>query len=1230
MPNKLEAKLQESILNLDTVMFEKCLKNIDPLFRDATTFQEGILHFLLDIITADKNQNRSKNRKFYLKMIDLFFARIATENDQTLINKVLEIKDAVSGSSPLNRAISLSDFELAEKFVTKGADVNAVNNDGTRPIHLAAAEEDPRFLRMLLATGKVAADCENTINHGTPAFYAATYGREENLQILMSQGIDIGKDKCPDVLGLIVINNKVGCLKAIIDKGLKLTNLRYFILLNTAILQGHLPALQQLLRLDNDLSADEFTELLFSAASAAKPDSNECLKELLDHGIKISTDKHGNTPLAYASQKTKSRLWKLEFDYVDSAGNTPLHRAMKYQDIVSLQMFLAKNESAKVYKLNAQNKEGKTPLYYSVLAGNNFVTALINFAKKNKLDAAELGLDVACLPSSPENVGALTPLALSVAKNDPECYQTLLEAGASTNCLPPTFTSWLQFAVEHKAYKMIPLFINKEDINKPVDKLGNTVLDVAIFLGDATMVELLLKSPDIEINKANVHDHTPIHRTIINGPLNCLILMLNELERRGQRIDVTILKEHINRPLDEVENNVLDLAVYLGHTGIVASLLQSPHLNLTHVNTDQFTAAHCAIGYGKFDCLCLILDELQRRLNSVNLIDVGQNSLLHYAAYHGQIAIFKELRKRGLIPTQNAKGESPLHLATKNKQKDIIQLFLEDPELKKCVGMVDENGKTAYDLLEDSDTELKAMFSPAKKSAEPAQQMQPASEATNLKQDEATPVTAKKKKKKKTKPPAKENVRTSTQENENTSATSTVSPENNNNQTAQQGLPDLTNFVSMPRSIGIMSPFNPYARKTKTKWRKLLEKYKKIYQHTGDQLVRIPFDEWGIPEKFQFHEHMQLLLGVFNTVLKKRSGSDFKLHDGVYIVGSAALNALLLDREQIEYNDTDIQLVGIDLESVQNELKKYPEIRCERIDSAFGSSLRVNFYRGHEKEPVKSIDITSISSGDFLKKLNGRDVTLSGVVLDVTNGEVVAPWPWLNDFFNQKICTIGPPPESFTDDFVRKIRAIRVEEKLKMHGFSIDKATYDAMIDPSLSFEKSVKRSQDILKATKADVSEKELAEVAFSKARSLRNQIVKLMTSVGIGRTFELLEKYNMFKQISIGEDYAKEMLSQITLPKLFTPDIYNDAVLFDKHFPAILHSIKVSNLSLHDWAYANPKMIVELAENLDKGQNVFKLACCRFLTGLLMAGVDVPHILSHEKNAEHQVEMSATNASR
>jgi ankyrin repeat protein len=95
--------------------------------------------------------------------------------------------------TPLIKAIALRDRSRVERLLSEGADPNAPDDDGLRPLHVAISQEDfaesPEFVKLLLKHG---ADVnEWDVNHNdTPLLRACDPPNKAVAQILLEAGAD--------------------------------------------------------------------------------------------------------------------------------------------------------------------------------------------------------------------------------------------------------------------------------------------------------------------------------------------------------------------------------------------------------------------------------------------------------------------------------------------------------------------------------------------------------------------------------------------------------------------------------------------------------------------------------------------------------------------------------------------------------------------------------------------------------------------------------------------------------------------------------------------------------------------------------------------------------------------------------------------------------------------------------------------------------------------------------
>ena len=115
-----------------------------------------------------------------LKEPSLKVASVLIDSPQINLNAV-----NAQGESPLMLAALKGNFELAQKMIQKGADINKT---GWTPLHYAASTGQLRMMRFLLE--KYAYIDAESPNGTTPLMMASLYASPESVQLLLDQGAD--------------------------------------------------------------------------------------------------------------------------------------------------------------------------------------------------------------------------------------------------------------------------------------------------------------------------------------------------------------------------------------------------------------------------------------------------------------------------------------------------------------------------------------------------------------------------------------------------------------------------------------------------------------------------------------------------------------------------------------------------------------------------------------------------------------------------------------------------------------------------------------------------------------------------------------------------------------------------------------------------------------------------------------------------------------------------------
>ena len=273
------------------------------------------------------------------------------------------VKD-LGSRSPLHDAL---DADTMKVLLENGADVNAMDEDKTTPLHEACISGDIEITKVLLEKGA-------------------------NIEALEKDVVELSFEKAPQLVNKIVktytgdypihIVSQQGneeLLEWLLKKGaiVSVKNKNGHTPIHSAIEKGHLNIVKFLLqRTRSDRkSTFESNLLLF----AVKHEQFEVVKELLDRGTYVDVQESGRaTSLNMACQLGYERIVKLLLEYnaspniQDTSGATPLHWAVNNKRTNIVQMLTESDRCL----FNIKNQNGKTPLDLA-FEGNQFGIAKV-------------------------------------------------------------------------------------------------------------------------------------------------------------------------------------------------------------------------------------------------------------------------------------------------------------------------------------------------------------------------------------------------------------------------------------------------------------------------------------------------------------------------------------------------------------------------------------------------------------------------------------------------------------------------------------------------------------------------------------------------------------------------------------------------------------------------------------------------------------------------------------
>ena len=165
-------------------------------------------------------------------------------------------------------------------------------------------------------------------------------------------------------------------------------------------------------------------------------------------------------------------------------------------------------------------------------------------------------------------------------------------------------------------------------VNSKEKRTGNTPLMRAIWNGNESMVRMLLKYCQVDVNCWNDNQEAAFHLACVHGSEGMVRAFLEREE-----LEVNVENKFSWRPIHVV--------VGRGQVGMVKALLADPRLELNVLGHDGWTPLHCAARRGADEIVKLLLDDGRLDINAT-CARWDQNALV-IAIYEGHASIVEML-----------------------------------------------------------------------------------------------------------------------------------------------------------------------------------------------------------------------------------------------------------------------------------------------------------------------------------------------------------------------------------------------------------------------------------------------------------------------------------------------------------------------------------------------------------------------------------------------------------
>lgn len=327
--------------------------NVYSIDRDGFT----PLHHLISILD-ETEEEADPAESLGISTLKLLFGHGATN--------IMEKKERTGGNTPLHMATMYGFVSIVRFLVEEGADLEARNQDGDAPLHIATKGNGERgmyeIFKLLIENG-AKTDAQDTLAR-TPLHCAALF-KEGDIRMVITLLRSMTDVECRDrggntALHFAVLNRSFEIARMVLDAGVNVDSQNFSLqtALHMAIVLGDHDIVQLLLENEADIKIRddrEQTALEVALSKCSEREGNlDIVSELLRRGASVTSkaESSGRTALHTAVWWKELGGAKLllekgaDFNAKDANGITPFNLAQQRADIEMVRLLTKAKEKA--------------------------------------------------------------------------------------------------------------------------------------------------------------------------------------------------------------------------------------------------------------------------------------------------------------------------------------------------------------------------------------------------------------------------------------------------------------------------------------------------------------------------------------------------------------------------------------------------------------------------------------------------------------------------------------------------------------------------------------------------------------------------------------------------------------------------------------------------------------------------------------------------------------------